>query len=240
VKIFLARTQGHDESERGRRPGAEQQLSRSSTAASSLASECAAAAAASASTASAATATAATAASATSAGASSEACAATVPSHAAAATTAAAAAVPPPAAAAAAAAATVAAAAAAAATAAAAAVAACHALGRCIAYARLHGDGVRHLRLLGASAAAPRPPRAPQPLAEHADRDAAQQHGQSAPLAAAPQLGSCAASGRARRLWAARYSQEEAGPTGIPATASGARADRLTLPQTLPLPLPLP
>ena len=29
-----------------------------------------------------------------------------------------------------------------------------------------------------------------------------------------PQLGSCASSGRAWRLWAARYSQEEAGPLG--------------------------
>eukprot|EP00964_Phaeocystis_antarctica_P055312 scaffold32534_cov49-Phaeocystis_antarctica.AAC.1 len=37
------------------------------------------------------------------------------------------------------------------------------------------------------------------------------QHGQSAALAA-PQLGSCASSGRALRLWAARHSQEEAGP----------------------------
>ena len=36
---------------------------------------------------------------------------------------------------------------------------------------------------------------------------------QSAPLAAS-QLGSCASSGRAWRLWAARYSQEEAGPLG--------------------------
>ena len=29
-----------------------------------------------------------------------------------------------------------------------------------------------------------------------------------------PQLGSCASSGRAWRLWAARHSQEEAGPLG--------------------------
>ena len=29
-----------------------------------------------------------------------------------------------------------------------------------------------------------------------------------------PQLGPCASSGRACRLWAARYSQEEAGPLG--------------------------
>ena len=39
------------------------------------------------------------------------------------------------------------------------------------------------------------------------------QHGQSAPLAA-PQLGFCASSGRAWRLWAARHSQEEASPLG--------------------------
>ena len=39
------------------------------------------------------------------------------------------------------------------------------------------------------------------------------QRGQSAPWAA-PQLGSCASSGRAWRLWAGRLSQEEAGPLG--------------------------
>ena len=39
------------------------------------------------------------------------------------------------------------------------------------------------------------------------------QHGQSAPLAV-PQLGSCASSGHAWRLWATRHSQEEAGPLG--------------------------
>ena len=39
----------------------------------------------------------------------------------------------------------------------------------------------------------------------------ARQHVQSA-LFAAPQLGPCASSGRAWRLWAARRSQEEAGP----------------------------
>ena len=38
-------------------------------------------------------------------------------------------------------------------------------------------------------------------------------HRQSGPLAV-PQLGSCASSGRAWRLWAARHSQEEAGPLG--------------------------
>ena len=37
--------------------------------------------------------------------------------------------------------------------------------------------------------------------------------GQSGPLAV-PQLGSCASPGRAWRLWAARYSQEEVGPLG--------------------------
>ena len=48
------------------------------------------------------------------------------------------------------------------------------------------------------------------------------------PPLAAPQLGSCASSGRAWRLWAARPSQERARPTGRPATASaGARASRL-------------
>ena len=40
-----------------------------------------------------------------------------------------------------------------------------------------------------------------------------ERHGQSAPLAV-PRLGFCASSGRARRLWAARHSQEEAGPLG--------------------------
>ena len=34
------------------------------------------------------------------------------------------------------------------------------------------------------------------------------------PLLAEPQLGSCASSGRAWRLWAARHSQAEAGPLG--------------------------
>ena len=51
------------------------------------------------------------------------------------------------------------------------------------------------------------------------------QHGQSGPLAV--QLGFCASSGgRAWRLWAARHSQEEAGPLP-PATASGAIASRV-------------
>ena len=35
-----------------------------------------------------------------------------------------------------------------------------------------------------------------------------------APALAVPQLGSCASSGRAWWLWAARHSQEEAGPLG--------------------------
>ena len=43
------------------------------------------------------------------------------------------------------------------------------------------------------------------------EREAAGQQGQSAPPLAAPQLGSCASSGRARRLWAARHSQGKAG-----------------------------
>ena len=47
-----------------------------------------------------------------------------------------------------------------------------------------------------------------------------EQHGQSARLAVA-QLGSCASSGFAVRLWAARHSQEGT------ATASGARSSRL-------------
>ena len=41
------------------------------------------------------------------------------------------------------------------------------------------------------------------------------QHGQSA-VWAAPQLGSYASSGRAWRLWAARYSRGEAQPLGTP------------------------
>ena len=40
-------------------------------------------------------------------------------------------------------------------------------------------------------------------------------HGQTAPFAV-PQLGSCASSGRAWRLWAARHSQGEAGPLSAP------------------------
>jgi hypothetical protein len=52
-------------------------------------------------------------------------------------------------------------------------------------------------------------------------------HGQGARLSSA-QLGPCASSGRAWRLWAARHSQGGAGrPTGRPATASGARASCL-------------
>ena len=42
---------------------------------------------------------------------------------------------------------------------------------------------------------------------------AAPQHAPSASLAG-PQLGSCASSGLACRLWAARYSRDEAGPLG--------------------------
>ena len=45
------------------------------------------------------------------------------------------------------------------------------------------------------------------------DLGLARQHGQSAPWAA-PQLGSCASSGRAWRLRAAPHSQEEADPLG--------------------------
>ena len=41
----------------------------------------------------------------------------------------------------------------------------------------------------------------------------AKRHGQSVTLAA-PRLGSCASSGRAWRLWAARHSDEEADPLG--------------------------
>ena len=48
------------------------------------------------------------------------------------------------------------------------------------------------------------------------------------PWWAAPQLGSCASSGHAWRLWAALHSQHERNrATGRPATASGARASRL-------------
>ena len=51
------------------------------------------------------------------------------------------------------------------------------------------------------------------------------QHGRS-PRSAVPELGSCASSGRAWRLWAARH--PHGGPVpGRPATASGARASRL-------------
>ena len=47
------------------------------------------------------------------------------------------------------------------------------------------------------------------------------------PLLAEPQLGSCASSGRAWRLRAARHSQEEAGPLGAHSHCLGARASRL-------------
>ena len=47
------------------------------------------------------------------------------------------------------------------------------------------------------------------------------------PPSAVPEMGSCASSGRAWRLWAARHSQGEAPATERPATASGARASRL-------------
>ena len=53
------------------------------------------------------------------------------------------------------------------------------------------------------------------------------QHGHSAPPLAAPQLGSCASSGRAWRLWAARHSQGRDRANWRPATASAARASRL-------------
>jgi hypothetical protein len=44
---------------------------------------------------------------------------------------------------------------------------------------------------------------------------------------AAPQLGSCASSGRAWRLWAARHSQEEAGTLDARPLPLGARASRI-------------
>ena len=44
---------------------------------------------------------------------------------------------------------------------------------------------------------------------------------------AAPQLGSCASSGRAWRLWATRHAQGEAQAHRRSATASGAQASRL-------------
>ena len=59
---------------------------------------------------------------------------------------------------------------------------------------------------------------------KHADE--VPQHGQSA-VWAVPQLGSCASSGRVWQLWLARRSHGRDGPTGRPATASGARASRL-------------
>ena len=52
------------------------------------------------------------------------------------------------------------------------------------------------------------------------------QHGQSAPLAA-PQLGYCASSGRAWRLWSAQHTPGRNRSTRRPATAPGARASRL-------------
>jgi hypothetical protein len=59
-------------------------------------------------------------------------------------------------------------------------------------------------------------------------------HGQSASLAV-PELGACASSGGAWRLWAARHSQEAAGPQGAqplprvlePATSKAAHFPRL-------------
>ena len=47
------------------------------------------------------------------------------------------------------------------------------------------------------------------------------------PPLAAPQLGSCASSGRAWRLWAARQLPGRGRPTARPATASAARASHL-------------
>ena len=47
------------------------------------------------------------------------------------------------------------------------------------------------------------------------------------PPSAAPQPGSCASSGRAWRLWAARHSLSEDPATGTPATASGAQVSCL-------------
>jgi chromosome segregation ATPase len=52
------------------------------------------------------------------------------------------------------------------------------------------------------------------------------QHGQSGPLAG-PQLGSCAASGRAWQLWAACAPRGRGQPTGCPAVVSAVRASRL-------------
>ena len=53
-----------------------------------------------------------------------------------------------------------------------------------------------------------------------------EQHGQRGPFAV-PGLGSCASSGCAWWLRPARHSDEEASPTGRPATAPGAPASRL-------------
>ena len=63
---------------------------------------------------------------------------------------------------------------------------------------------------------------------EHAQ---AWQHGLRVPLVS-PELGSCGPSGRAWRLWAARHTQDRGQATGHPATASGARASRITLQST--------
>ena len=63
-------------------------------------------------------------------------------------------------------------------------------------------------------------------MTKHADAAAVVQHGQSA----VAQLGSCASSGRAWRLWAVRHSQGEADPLGaqpLGAQPPCARASRL-------------
>ena len=60
------------------------------------------------------------------------------------------------------------------------------------------------------------------------------QHAQSAPLAA-PQLGSCTSSGCAWRLWAARHSQEEAGPLRRPAAVGSSSDPPSRSPTSLPL-----
>ena len=53
------------------------------------------------------------------------------------------------------------------------------------------------------------------------------------PPLAVPQLGSCASSGRAWRLWAARHSQEEAGPLGASKAADLTACDRAGEPSSL-------
>ena len=75
------------------------------------------------------------------------------------------------------------------------------------------------------------------PFQEKAEQPKRRSMVKVAPLAA-PQLGSCASSGRAWRLWATRNSQGEARPNGRPVIASGARTSRLQAAESPPFILP--